>query len=96
MAAYLRDRELIPEENLVEVAYADLDVDPMGVVGGIYRDLGLDGWDAARQPIADYVESQRNYKKNGFRISDRAAELVNTRWGFALKALGYEPHPVAA
>ena len=42
------------------------------------------------------MESQRNYKKNGFRISDRAAELVNTRWGFALKALGYEPHPVAA
>ena len=96
MDAYLRDRELIPEENLVEVAYSDLDVDPMGVVGGIYRDLGIDGWEDARQPIADYVESQRSYKKNGFTISDRAAELVNTRWGFALKALGYDPHPVAA
>jgi len=90
MQKYLTDRDLIPEGNLVEVAYADLDERPAEVVKRVYGELGLDGYQAATPAIDAYIDSQKNYKKNGFTISDRAAEIIERRWRFAFEALGYE------
>lgn len=91
MASYLADSQAIPDGNLVEVAYADLDERPNETVRDIYRDLGLDGWGEAAPRVADYVDSQRDYRKNGFRISGRAASIIEDRWRFAFEALGYLP-----
>ena len=89
MGAYLNDSQQIPTENLVEVAYADLDTNPMETIQRIYHDLALPGWDEAESRVEAYVESQRGYRKNGFQISDRAASIIENRWSFAFEALGY-------
>jgi len=91
MKAYLANRYLIPKENLVEVGYADLDEQPYETVRGIYEQLDIAGWDQAAPHVDRYIESQRNYRKNGFTISDRSASLVEDRWKFAFEALGYRP-----
>lgn len=88
MRRYLVDRELIPAENLVEVSYADLDTAPAEVIDHIYDTLGLDGYDDAKPHIDAYIESQADYRKNGFVISDRAAEIIERRWAFAFDAFG--------
>ena len=90
METYLKDRQLIPEANLVEVAYGDLDVRPHETVAKVYRDLGLDGWSEAEPRVEAYIDSQRGYRKNGFTVSDREASLIEDRWAFAFDALGYE------
>jgi len=89
MQTYLRDRIKIPAQNLVEVAYADLDQNPRDVIERIYSQLGLAGWDEAAPAIDRYIDSQRGYKKNGFSISDRAASIIERRWKFAFDAFGY-------
>ena len=94
MATYLRDRHQIPAENLVEVAYADLDAQPFATVRHIYERLGIAGWSEAAPRVQTYVDSQRNYRKNGFAISERSASLVEDRWGFAFEALGYAPQTI--
>lgn len=90
MRGYLRDRHLIPEGNLIEVAYADLDTSPVQTVEQIYQQLGLPGWRNACEPVSRYVESQKGYRKNGFSISARAEALIERRWAFAFEALGYQ------
>ena len=91
MRQYLVDREAIPAGRLVEVAYADLDADPQGTVASIYDALELDGHDAARPLIDDYVVSQRSYRKNKFgTLSERVVELIERHWGFAFDEWGYE------
>ena len=94
METYLRDRHKIPAGNLVEVAYKDLDERPMETVQHVYGALGIQGWDAAALPVQSYVNSQQDYRKNGFSISDRSASLVDERWAFAFDALGYEPKTI--
>jgi len=90
MRSYLTDIEQIPSGNLVEVAYGDLDERPLETVRGIYDQLGLPGWKAASSPVQDYIDSQRDYRKNGFRITDRSASIIENRWRFAFEAFGYE------
>lgn len=89
MHAYLDNRELIPQENLVEVSFADLDERPYETVQGIYDQLALPGWQLAAPRVDAYIDSQKNYRKNGFIISDRSAGLIEDRWKFAFDALGY-------
>ena len=89
MQTYLKDRSLIPPQNLVEVGYADLDERPAETVRDIYRTLDIDGWDEASNHVDEYIESQRGYRKNGFAISDRSRALIEDRWRFAFDAFGY-------
>ena len=94
METYLRDRHKIPAENLVEVAYGDLDVHPFETIRKVYEDLGINGWDSAAPAVQAYIDSQSGYRKNGFAISERSTALVDERWGFAFDALGYEPKTI--
>ena len=43
--AYFEERGLIPEGRLCEVAYEDLEREPVRVVGSIYESLGLSGFE---------------------------------------------------
>lgn len=93
MRRYLEDRTLVPAANLVEVAFADLEAQPMETIASIYQRLGLPGFAEASEPIETYSQSQANYKKNSFVLSERETELVAERWQFAFEALGYEVAP---
>jgi len=90
MSAYFANRYLIPKENLVEVGYADLDERPYETIRSIYEQLDIAGWDQAAPNVDRYIDSQKNYRKNGFTISERSASLIEDRWKFAFEALGYE------
>lgn len=90
MQQYLRDRALIPPENLVEVRFEDLEQAPLAEVERVYTQLGLPGLAEARPGFQAYVDSLRGYKKNPLNLSDADIARVNERWGFAFDAWGYE------
>jgi hypothetical protein len=62
--AYFAQRELVPAGRLVEVAFADLEKDPLGQVRRIYRELDLSDFEVARPALEKYVASQAGYRKN--------------------------------
>ena len=86
---YLDERHLIPEGNLVEVRYENLEAEPVREIERVYAELGLPGWESAREDIQSYAESQRSYEKNVFTISAADIEKVDENWKFALDAWGY-------
>ena len=88
---YMRDRESIPEGNLIEVRFEDLEADAMGVLDRIYSTLSLPGWDRARRPVAEYCGTLSGYRKNRYRFDRSLVDTVDREWGFAVREWGYEP-----
>jgi len=90
MKRYLEDRHLIPEGNLVEVRFEDLERAPLDELRRIYKELGLPGFAAAELAFRAYLRAVSGYRKNTYRLDPAAIEAVNRRWGFALERWGYE------
>ena len=88
---YLRDRASIPKGNLVEVKFEDVEADAMGVLERVYGALGLPGWERARRPVAEYLETLSGYRKNRYRFDRSLIDKVDREWGFAVREWGYEP-----
>lgn len=79
--------------RLVEVAYADLDHDPMGTLAHIYHALELPGFDAAAPRFRAYLASMKSFEKNRFaqdpeamrKVAEALAPWIE-RWGYRLPA----------
>lgn len=89
-ARYFAEKDLIPEGQLVEVRYEDFIQDPMGGLEKIYRELNLSGFAEAKPRFAEYIASQRKYKRNHHqfangekaRVAERLAPFMR-RWGYS-------------
>lgn len=88
---YMHERRSIPEGNLVEVRFEDIEADAMGSLAHIYSALNLPGWEQAKQPVAEYLGKLSGYRKNRYRLDRSLIERVDREWGFAAREWGYEP-----
>jgi hypothetical protein len=89
MRRFLTDRASIPERQLIDVAFADLERDPLGVLARVYAHLGLPDFQTVRPHMERYLEAERDYRKNEFRRTTDETRRVEGRWGFAFEAFGY-------
>lgn len=89
MNDYLEDRHLIPEGNLAEVRFEELEANPMEVVENIYYKLGLPGYVEAEPAFEHYIGLKKGYKKNRHSIPKPALDRVTTDWDFAMKKWEY-------
>ncbi len=88
---YVEDRHLIPEENLYEIAYADLVGQEMEVMADIYDRLRLPGWGTARPVLQGYVDGLAGYQRNKLKkISRKEKRQVYEHWRVAFDAFGYD------
>jgi len=89
MQRFLEDKALIPPENLVEVRFEDLEARPLQELQRIYAALRLPGFEQLEPVWRAYLEAQRGYRKNVYRIEREDIEKVNRWWRFALERWGY-------
>jgi hypothetical protein len=92
MGRYLADRGAIPEDDLVEVRFEELERDPLATVGRIYDRLGLGGRGPAMEVLENHLRSEPSYQRNPRTLPPGTAEVVAERWRFAFEAWGY-PDP---
>lgn len=91
--AYFRQRELIPAGNLFEVAYADLERDPLGEMERVYNALGLPDFGVVRDELTVYLDSIRGYAKNSYpELSVHTRQRVFRVWRRAFTEWGYPFH----
>ena len=64
--AFFEQRHLIPAENFCEVAFEQLENDPIGQMQRIYETLNLPEFDYVEPKLRDYVQSIEGYSKNRF------------------------------
>lgn len=90
MQHYLRDRALIPDRNLVEVCYEELEKRPLAVLEHVYRSLDLPAFEKHIPKFKAFLEAQKPYHKHQHPLSAEAKQKVAQRWGFALSEFGYQ------
>ena len=87
---FFEERALIPPGRLHEVAFADLDADPVGQTAAIYERLELPGFDRFEPTLRGYVESLQGYRKNRYEhLPPETRERVFRAWRRSFEEWGY-------
>jgi hypothetical protein len=90
---YLKERQLIPNGNLIQVRYEDFITKPFQEIKKIYEMLQLKGFQDAEASFDSYIRTQWNMKKDQYAFDEESKKKIEKKWGFALKEFGYEtPH----
>lgn len=88
---YLEHRLEIPDNQLYEIAYSNLEREPMKELRRIYEKLDLGSFSAAEPHFRTYLESVQDFKKNKpLEIQKEMLEQIYSEWEFAFKEWGYE------
>jgi hypothetical protein len=88
--AYFEERGMIPEGRLGEVSYEELERDPVGVVGSVYRSLGLEGFEDVRPRLEAYLASITGYRKNRHEeLDEPLRRRIAEEWGRSFDEWGY-------
>lgn len=90
MKTYFQERELIPEENLIEVKFEDLESQPLIELERIYKKLNLDGYNTSVPFFCSYLDSIGGYKKNLYNFPQKMIEKVKSYWKFTIDKWKYD------
>ena len=91
MECLLRDKELIPPNQLFEVSHEEMTSRPLDVLERAYSHLSLPGFDTAQPRLQSYVESLANYETNRYGFDDATIDHWAPFLKVALDRWGYEP-----
>lgn len=91
MSKYLEHRNLIPDDQLIEVGYDELIRNPMGELERIYAQLGLGDFQSVKPQFELYLTTLNEYKVNPkVSLDAKIKEQINKRWDFAFKEWAYQ------
>jgi hypothetical protein len=94
---YLSERQLIPEGQLAEIAFDELEKSPMSTMEKVYASLGLQGFEDAAPHMKNYLDSVSEYKRNTYKpLPKRLLKKINTKWAFWFEELKYEFLPLSS
>jgi hypothetical protein len=88
--AFFEERGLIPKGRYHEVAFEELEADPVGQMRGAYDALALPDFNAVEDTLRRYVQSLAGYKKNTF--TEMAAGVrgrIAREWRRCFEEWGY-------
>lgn len=80
----------LPPDSYCEVRYDRLAADPVATLQSIYQQLGLDGFDAMRPALDEYVASLRDYQPNRLTLPAETRDQINARWAWYFERFGYQ------
>jgi hypothetical protein len=90
-AAFFETRKLIPSQNFTEIAFENLESEPLTVLEQIYHDLSLNNFEQVKPIFQKYIEAHANYKKNTY--SDISGELrtkITKQWEQSFNEWNYK------
>ncbi len=87
---YFRERNLIPEGNLVEVKYEDFIASPLDEVKRIYRTLGIQGFDGVEQKFTQYIAAQSAIKPHTYTFDEQLKEKIYRYFKFTIDKWEYD------
>jgi len=85
-----RDRKLIPQGRLHEIAYEELEQDPVGVLRRAYEGLELRGFEGLEAALQPELEGLKRYRKNQFDDDPYWVERVYQELRPIFDRYGYE------
>ncbi|MGF1463523.1 MAG: sulfotransferase [Maricaulaceae bacterium] len=77
------------DNTLLELAYEDLDADPIPELARLYDQLDLGDFDKARPNFERYLSAVKSYQKNQFTLDRGTADRIEAQWGPWIERWGY-------
>jgi len=91
MKSYLEQRSLIPEGQLHQLHYEDLEAEPLVTVSKLYQSLNLPRFSETSECLSAYLGSISGYRRNLYEeLSPEIITKINDSWGFWLDHFGYQ------
>jgi len=95
--AFRRDAAKLPEGDVAQVRFEDLERDPLGEIRRVYAELGLDFHADLQRRLRRYLESIAGYRKNRFReLPEEKKAEIDRKMGPFMQAWGYGEDDSAA
>lgn len=91
MNSFFEQKKMIPKSNLIEIKYEDLVKNPILKVKEIYSKLNISDFNKALPEIQKYIDKQKDYKTNVYKIDNKIIENVKNNWNFTIDLWGYKP-----
>lgn len=88
---YEKDKNRIPEGNLIEISYEALKVDSFKVLQKIYSKINLPDFDITTKDLMQQLEIEKDYKNFQYQFSAETIAKVNERWGKYISEWDYDP-----
>jgi hypothetical protein len=89
--AFFEEQPGIPKRQFSEIAFHDLESDPLGQMRRVYEELDLPDFASVEQPLARYVASLEGYRKNRFPPLDEPLRArIAREWKPSFDRWGYE------
>jgi hypothetical protein len=89
MNAYFDQRTALSARQLIEVAYNDLESDPLATIKKIYQQLDLEDFEQAEPYFIKYLDQTRGYIKNNLNITPEEKRDVARHWTRTFTEYGY-------
>jgi hypothetical protein len=90
MEDYLAQKELIPEGNLFELSFEELEQKPVELMERIYKDLLGRDFEPVRKYFDDFAGQNKSYVKNKYEIGEELRAEIEQHLGKYMKMYGYE------
>jgi hypothetical protein len=88
--AFFEERPLIPANHYYEVAFEELERDPLGLIRRMYEALDLPNFKQVEPALEQYVASLRGYQKNAFPdLPLHLRERIAKEWHRCFEEWGY-------
>lgn len=88
--AFFEERKLIPAGRYCEVAFEELEKNPVSLVRDIYEKLELPGFDFFEPALRRYVDSLADYRKNEYQpMNPTLGRRIAQAWRRSFEEWGY-------
>jgi hypothetical protein len=88
--AYLEDRELLGDDQLIELRYEDLVRDPKQQLRKIYLQLELGDFSNVEPALDDHLAEIKGYRRNRHSMDEETNERIRREWRRYFEEFGYE------
>ena len=86
---YFDEKEMIPEENLIEIRFEDFRKDIPGNLEKIFEKMGIQSYRQNKHIFSEYLESQKSFEQGRYEIEPETIHWVNEYAGDIVDRLNY-------
>lgn len=84
MQAFLSTKNLIPQENLIEISYESLVKNPISNIEYVYSTFNIANFEIVKKKLDLYLKSKSNYQKNDYDLDSETKKKIEEKWQFAI------------